>query len=317
LISFLSTTAGAGLTDRLELIAVSDDIIISVDKFIIGTEDRYVATIVRSIGQSEVIGGSDASMNEMLNRYDRNSLFLIEKRALCKGTKKFALIERKLALESDIQTAIAVEQGSNAEITNVSPGSIDELVWEGVAGSDGWGRNVLSDDPRPVMLISGDRSPVDAGRYYAAIKKEIGGVFLDRKSISRTDDGVSAVTVESFDVDDEVGYGGMVSHYASQPYVDALYAITLSEYSFTRKSYRQLRFTVFGMDHKIIYSVRTVNRPWVNDDMDPIALPLLDAVGGNLPPELAAELSDDVHAFFSYELEKIQEIVGGDALQDR
>jgi hypothetical protein len=44
---FLTTAANAGLRDRLEPIVVSGDVRVAVDTFIIGTEDKYVATFHR------------------------------------------------------------------------------------------------------------------------------------------------------------------------------------------------------------------------------------------------------------------------------
>ena len=149
-----------------------------------------------------------------------------------------------------------------------------------------------------------DKSPADAERYAGIVKRSVGGIFLDKDSIRITDDGCSALTVETFNYDAEVHYGGMVSQYARQPYVDASYAVTACEFSFGKKAYRQLRFTVFGLDDKIIYSVKIHNSIWGSEDLDPMTLILLDAVSKNLPEDTRQLLSDDVKSFEEHMQEK-------------
>jgi hypothetical protein len=68
------------------------------------------------------------------------------------------------------------------------------------------------------------------------------------------------------------------------------------------------RFTVFGAGGKIIYSVKIANAMWTDDEITPVALPLLEALGKNLPEELASALSADVRAFNAYAKKKYREM---------
>ena len=300
LVIAFATRGNADLRDRLQPI-LSGDVNIAVDTFIIGTHDRYIAAIVRDIDH-EIIRDLSMSMTEMLNNFDRGDLVIIERQVFDKNSKKFSLAERKLVLKSDLQTTIAFEPLINSDLKEAEPGSTEELIWNGVAGPDGWGIKVLSEYPEPVEL-SHDKTPVGAG-YVGIIKRDIGGIFLDRDSIKITDEGCSALTVETFNYDAEVHYGGMVTQYAHQPYVEASYAITASEFSFEKKAYRQLRFTVFGLEDQIIYSVKIANPIWETEDQNPFVPFLLSAIIVNLPEDVSELLSNDIKAFEEHMKEK-------------
>ena len=150
LILLFAATGNAGLRDRLEPI-LSGDLNIAVDTFIIGTRDKYVATIVRDIDH-EVIRDLSITMSETLNDYDSDSLVIIEKKAFDKNSKKLSLIERSLALKSDFNVRLVSEPLINSDMEEIEPGSIAELIWDGVAGPDGWGAKILSEYPEPVVL---------------------------------------------------------------------------------------------------------------------------------------------------------------------
>ena len=305
IIFFITTMSSAGLKDRLEPIVVSDDGYISVDTFIIGTEDKFIATIARNV--PDVFDDADFTMNEALRQYDKNDLALVEKRVFDKNAKRIAVIERSLFLAKELITAVVVESGMSSDFELAKPGSIEEMMWDGVAGTDGWGTKLLSDDPKPVVL-SGDRCPVDTQRYVPVVTKAIGGIFLDKESIKRTEYGCAALFIESFDPDAETYYGGMVMQYAEQPYVGALYAVMTTEFNFSRKAARQTRYTIFGLDNKIIYSVKIVDPLWDDGSLNPMNLNIVEVLAANLPEDLYSVMSADVEAHREYAREKTEEL---------
>ena len=287
----VATTGNASLRDRLEPI-LSGDLNIAVDTFIVGTHDRYIATIVRDI-DDEVIKDLSATTSEMIINYDKDKLVVIEKQVFDKNSKKYSLAERSLALKPDLQAVIAALPLINSDMMEITPGSIQELIWNGVAGPDGWGAKILSEYPEPVIL-SIDKSPADTKRYAVIAKNTIGGIFLDKESISKTEAGCTARVIEAFNFDAEVHYGGMVMQYAYQPYVDAIYAVTNFEFSFEKRAFRQLRFSVFDRDGKIIYSVKLPNNMWITEDLDPNVNVLLNILSVNLPEDISVLLSRDI-----------------------
>lgn len=300
----ITTTGNASLRDRLEPI-ISGDLNIAADSFIIGTHDKYIVTIVRDI-DNEVLSDLTSTTSEAINNYDHDKIVFIEKQILDKNSKRYSLIERSLAIKSDLQAIIASEPLINSDMMEIEPGSIQELIWNGIAGPDGLGIKILSEYPEPVTL-SLDKSPTDTERYADIAKNVIGGVFLDKESIKKTDAGCSALIVEALNFDAEVQYGGMVMQYSYQPYVDAHYAVTTSEFSFENKAFRQLRFSVFDREGKIIYSVKMANTMWVTEDIDPNAPFLLLALRYNLPDNISEQLSDDIKSFDMFVKERIEE----------
>ena len=207
LVLLLATTSSAGLKDRLEPVITSDDVQVSVDRFIIGTEDAYVATIVKTIGDEE-IADMRFPMQEMLNKYDRKDLLLIERYVFSKNAKKMALIERNLVLEADPQAVISSEPvATNVDFLPISGDFPEETLWTRLAGPGGLGEAILGDEPKPVLLSS-DKSMSDTDRYVPIVKKEIGGIFLDKEDMKRTNEGCTARIVESFTFRGEVFFGG-------------------------------------------------------------------------------------------------------------
>ena len=302
----LATISDAELRHRLESIVAPDGVNVAVDRFIIGTEDKYIATIVRSV--PDAFDETDFAMNDALLQYDKDDLSLIERMVFDKNAKRIALLERSLVLGEDLITAIVVDSGINSDFAEAQPGSIEELIWEGVAGPDGWGTRLLSDDPRPVLL-SGDRIPIDTKRYIPAVINAIGGVFLDKESIKRTENGCIALFIESFNPDAEMYYGGMVMQYASQPYKGALYAATGSEFDFSRKAVRQMRYTIFGLDYAIIYSVKIANPLWDDGSMNPMNLFVVELLTTNLPEDLYSAMPADINAYREYARTRFEEMM--------
>ena len=297
-------TGNASLKDRLEPI-LSGDLNIAVDTFIIGTHDKYVVTIVRDIDY-EVMRDLSLTMNETINNYDNDSIAIIEKQILDKNSKKYSLVERSLVIKSDLESALVSEPLINSDMEEIATGSLQELIWNRIAGPNGLGVKILSEYPEPIAL-SLDKYPIDRKRYVDIARRDIGGIFLDTESIITSPGGCSALIVETFNFDAEVHFGGMVMQYAYQPYVDASYAITTTEFSFERKAFRQSRFTVFGMDDKIIYSVKMSNNMWVTEDINPSTPFMLDILANNLPENVSELLSEDVKSFEAYVQERIEE----------
>jgi hypothetical protein len=298
-----AATGNAGLRDRLEPI-LSGDLNIAVDTFIIGTHDKYVVTIVRDIDY-EVIRDLSTTMTEMINNYENDKLAIIEKQVIDKNSKKFSLAERTLTIKSDLQIVLASEPLINSDMEEIELGSLQELIWNKVAGPNGLGAKILSDYPEPVNL-SRDKSPVDTKRYVDIFRNDIGGIFLDSESMKMTDVGCSALIVEAFNFDAEVHYGGMVTQYAYQPYVDASYAVTNTEFSFEKKAYRQLRFTVFSRDGKVLYSVKMPDTMWITEDLEQNAPFMLYFISRNRPHDISELLSEDVKTFDEYVRERIE-----------
>ncbi|MCL1875764.1 MAG: DUF1635 domain-containing protein [Synergistaceae bacterium] len=300
----VAATGNASLRDRLEPITTGG-LEIAVDTFMIGTHDKYIVTIVRDV-DDEVIRDLTSTTTEMINNYETDKLVAIEKQVLDKNSKKYSLAERSLAIKTDLQAVIASEPLINSEMIEIAPGSVQELIWNAVAGADGLGNKILSDYPAPVTL-SLDKQPADEERYVSIVRNIIGGVFLDKESIKKSDEGCIAQIVEAFNFDAEVHYGGMVMQYAYQPYVDAHYAVMTSEFSFEKKGFRQSRFSIFDRDGKIIYSVKIANMMWVTEDMDPNVPFLILALRHNLPENVLELLSDDIKRFDEFVKEKIEE----------
>lgn len=298
-----AVTGNASLKDRVQPI-VSGDLNIGVDTFIIETHDKYIAAIVRGIDQGTA-NDLTLSMREILNLHSPDSVVLIEKQIFDKNSKRFSLAERDMVLKSDFTMRLAAEPLIRSDMQEAKPGSLEEIIWDKVAGPDGLGSKILGRHPEPVAMSDKYNKPVDTKRYAQVIQKEIGGIFLDRKSIKKTAEGCSALMVEAFTFDDELNYGGMVTNYTYQPYVDAYYAISTHEYSFAKKAYRQLRLAIFGRDGKVIYAIRNPDARWV--DSDPVLPFAFMALRRNLPKDISKPLADDLKSFDAFVQERIAE----------
>ncbi len=305
LTGLVAATTNASLKDRLVPIT-SGNVNISVDTFIIGTHDRYIATIVRDLDE-EALNDLGDTTRDMASLQDNKNLVLVEKFVFDKNAKRLSLLERYMADASDLQTRISSEPMMNLEMQDVAPGTFGEVLWDKIAGPDGLGRQILDEEPLPVTLSEKDKSPVDVKRYTPVIKREIGGIFLDRDSIKKTAGGCSAAIVQAFDYDAEVHFGGMAMQYTHQSYVDAHYAVSTYEYSFDKKAHRLLRFSKFSSDGKIIYSIRSPNLAWITADVDPELPLMLLILRRNLPDDVAKLLSEDLKSFDAYVQEEIEQ----------
>jgi len=298
LLIFLFAAAGnAEIRERLETI-ISGDLNIAVDTFIVGTHDKYVATIIRDIDEG-ILRDLTMTMADYINNYDKSELAVVERRFFDKNSKKISLVERSLVLKSDLHARLASEPVINSELEDVEPGSVEELIWNGVAGPDGWGKKILSDYPKPVSL-SENKWPTEMDKYIPVMRNEIGGFFIEKESIEASPDGCTALAVQPFSYDGEMQMGGMVMMYTKLPYEDALYAVSTADYSYTKKAMRQTRFTIFGPGDKIIYSIKTANPMWEDVDMNPLTMPSLGLISENLPEELYSALSADIKEFVEY-----------------
>jgi len=304
LILFFTTTGDASLRDRLQPIAAGD-LNIAVDSFLIGTHDRYIATIVRDFDR-RVIHGVSITMADMLDGFEDDELVMIERRIFDRHAKRTTLAERMFALRDAFVPAIATERFGITDLVDIEPGSVEEIMWYGVAGPDGWGARILDELPEPIIL-SRYKAPVNEERYAAIALREVGGIFLDRKSVKVTEESVTALLIEAFTFDGEVQFGGLIMQYASQPFVDASYAITKVEVSFERQAYRQLRFTVFGLENQIIYAVRIAAPMWETVEENPVVPFALTIIANNLPEEIPDSLTEDVKSFLEFVHERLEE----------
>ena len=305
LILQIASTGNAAMRDRLQPIT-SGDSSIAVDSFIVATHDKYIATIVREINNS-TDNDLTITLKDMINSYDKRDIALVEKRIFDKNSKRVSLVERRLALKSDLYLTLASEPLNKSELEEVESGSVEELIWNGVAGPNGWGTKILSDYPKPVSL-SEDKWPREAGRYIPVVLSEIGGLFIDRESIEIAPDGCTAIAVQAFSDDGELQTGGIIMQYTMQPFEDAIYAVVTSDYSFSKKAVRQTRYTVFGPNDKIIYSVKMADPIWEDVDMNPMSMPALGLLSQNLPENIYSVLSADVKEFTAFAIEKYEEM---------
>ena len=283
------------MKDRLTPIMLGT-LSIEVDTFIIGTQDKYIATIAR-VPDWETVADFTLSMQEIYNRHSPGSLILLEKMAFDKKAKSVSLAERNLVLKADYQTRLATEPVINSDMQEALPGSIQEFLWNTIAGSGGLGAKILPGYPEPVELDTRYKHPVDKDRYVSLMRNAIGGVFFDKSSIQKTDEGCSALTVEAFSFDAETQYGAIVMQYSGQGYDDAYYAVARHEYSFDKIGYRQTHLTIFNPKNTVIYSIKNHNTGWIFDNTDPMLPFAFTALRENLPQEIAALLRDDIKKF--------------------
>ena len=304
LVIVFSATANAAMKDRLVPIT-ADNVKMSVDTFIIGTYNRYIATIVRDL-DAEALDDLGEPMRAVAALQDNKNLALLEKIAFDKNAKRLSLLERNLVLASDLKTRLSVEPTTDTGMQDAAPGTFAEVLWNTVAGPNGLGRKILGEDPAPVAISKDDKNPVDAKRYAVVFKNQIGGLFLDRDSIKATESGCSAIIVESFDYDGELHFGGMAMQYTYQPYVDASYAVSTYEYSFVQLAHRLLRFTKFSADGKVIYSIKNPNLEWITGETD-VELPFaLLTLRQNLPEDVAKLMPNDIKWFDEFMRESIE-----------
>jgi len=298
MILIFTSTGYAGLRDRLQPI-VEGELNIAVDTFIIGTDDRYVATIVRDF-DPEIIHDLSMGMAAMLADFDSDDLVIMERRAFDRNAPRHSLIERQFAFRYDFM-GITSEVFGPPDFEEAAPGSIEELMWYGVAGPGGWGAIVLGEFPEPVELAY-DKVPVDTERYITVVENPIGGIFLDKNSIRLTEEGVSVLMVEglSFEAELEFGIMALERTHRGYPFIDAYYAVTETEFSFEKKAARQLRFTVFGPEHQVIYAVRIANPEWLRENIMPLVPVLLGVLAHHLPEDIAGHLADDIESYREY-----------------
>ena len=109
-----AATANAEMKDRLVPIT-SGKMNIAVDTFIIGTQDKYIATVVRDYDERAVDEVGE-TMREMATIHGGKSLVLVEKLVLEKNARKLSMIERYMATDDALQTRLASEQIGRAHV---------------------------------------------------------------------------------------------------------------------------------------------------------------------------------------------------------
>ena len=304
---FLALPVQAGLKERLVPITKGTTNM-AVDRFIIATHDKYIATVVRDFTAQDAAEVGDA-MREMATMRGNKDLFLVEKMIFDKNARKLTLVDRYMATADDPETRIATEVSTEIGSIEAAPGTLGGIMWDKVAGPEGLGRKILTEEPAPVALDKEHKYPVDQQRYLALGLNEIGGVFLDTRSIRKTEDGCSAQVVEVFDFDGEVHYGGLAIQHTFQPYVDASYAVTTYDFSFAEKAYRMVGFTKFSPEGKIIYSMRDPYLRWYTAELDPRLPRLILAVRASIPEKVAKDkdLAKDLASFDAFIAEAAKE----------
>jgi len=298
LILFFASTGDARLLDRLQPI-VEGDAFVAVDTFIMGTHNRYIATIVRNFDPS-VTHELSMMMNEMLAGFDSNELAIVERWVFDRNAKRLGRADRVFVLSTDLDTPIASETFGPPDLLGAIPGSLEEHIWYAVAGEDGWGARILGEFPEPAALTA-EKNPVDTERYIAITERQVGGIFFDRNSIRLTEEGVFASILEVFDLDTEFQFGTTVMQLThQQDFFDAYYSISEYELSFANKAARQLNYTIFGPQNQVIYSVRIARDDWIEGYMNPFIPTLLAVAASHMPEAIAEHLADDLASFREY-----------------
>ena len=302
-----AATGNAALQDRLKPI-LTGDVDILVDTFIIATQDRYITTIVRDLDQ-ESVQELGMTLRELFSQQDHRKVTFIERHIFDRHAKRFAVPQRQMVLKNDLDTQIGNEPFLDTDLRDVRPGSLEEFIWDSVAGPQGLAVSVLGELPKPAMLALEYKKPIDKERYFPLAQREVGGMFLDMKSIKKTDDGFSIDMVDVFNFDGENYFGGMVMQYTGLPYVDAHYAISTCEYSFKKREQRQVGLGIFSADNKLIYAIKNANTDWVPEGSDPMMPLVMITVRKSLPQDVEKLLADDLKEFDAFvkgEVEKVE-----------
>ena len=305
LIVSFTGTVNAAMKDRLVPIT-SGKMKVAVDSFILGTQDRFIATIVRDLDEESLDDIGD-TMRDMAARYENKNLALVERLVFDKNAKKVGMLERYMTPADDLQTRLSIEPMPNADLLDVTPGTLGAILWDKIAGPNGLGNELLGDDPAPVQLALDTKYPTDEKRYVPIVKPQIGGMFLDKQSIATTAEGCSALILESFDYENEVHFGGMAMQYTGQAYIDASYAVSRYEFFFENLAQKRVRFTKFSADGKVIYSCRLASDEWVTVDIDPMVPYVLLTLRANLPENVEKALAKSLAGFDDFMKASIEE----------
>ena len=259
--------ASSDMLNRLIVIADSDGEEILLDKFINGTEDYYIATLVRPLSSVNKDDLSNGMLEILESIEDQSELYIRELNAYSKKNQSSMQLQRSLVKKPYYESSIYPEIVPNPQPAALRDEAVEMKIWEAIAGESGLGYNMLSDDHEPVEL-SGDKTIVDTGRYFFAAQRDGAGVYIDKKSIVKTQDGCTAWIIETVSARLEDAYGELISNLTGRPFQKANITMIKAEFNFSKSVCRTLRHVYYGVDNKIIYSSVSAESAEISADED-------------------------------------------------
>jgi len=259
--------AYSDILDRLAVIANSNGAEILVDQFINGTEDYYVATIVKPISTVEK-GDLTKAMTDIIDSFeDESDIYLRELNAYSKKEQSFVILQRSLVRKPYYETSVYPEIYPNPEIITLKDGTVEKEIWEAIAGEKGLGYTLLSDDHEPVE-INDKKEVIDADRYILTARRDGIGVYVDKKSFVKTSNGCIAWIIEPISPNNEDAYGELITNITGMPFQKINLMMIKTEFDFSRPVCKTLRYIYFSKDNKILYSSLSANTEEINVSMD-------------------------------------------------
>ncbi|MCL1875595.1 MAG: hypothetical protein FWF87_04985 [Synergistaceae bacterium] len=260
--------ANSDMLARLAVIANSGGEEIFVDQFINGTEDYYIATIVRPISTVNKDILSKGMLDIIESFEDLSEIYMRELNAYSKTEKSSMTLQRSLVKKPYYESSIFPDIVSNPQLVALEDNTVEKQIWEGIAGEGGLGCILLSDDHEPVS-ISEKKEVLDTDRYSMTTKRDGMGVYLDVNSIIKTPDGCIAWIIEPVSENLEAPYGELIANIIGRPFQRINLMMIRTEFDFTRPVCKTRRYIYFGKDNKIIYSSLSANTDEINVSMEP------------------------------------------------
>lgn len=259
--------ANSDMLDRLVVIAKTDGGEILVDQFINGTEDYYIATLVRPISSVNKDDLPKGMLDIIESFTDLSEIFIRELNAYSKSEQSSMTLQRSLVKRPYYESSIFPDIVSNPQLVKLEDGSLEKEIWEGIAGEKGLGYNLLSDDHEPVRITE-KKEVLDTDRYSVTSKRDGLSVYIDVSSIVKTPDGCIAWIIEPISENFEVPYGELIANIIGMPFQKVNHMMIRTEFDFTRPVCKTLRYIYFGKDNKIIYSSLSANTDEISVSMD-------------------------------------------------
>ena len=245
--------AYSDMIGRLAVIANPDGVEIFVDQFITATEDYYIATIIRPVSSVNK-DGLPAGMIDIIESFQSPAeAFIRELNAYSKIEPSSMTLQRSLVIKPNYETTIYPDVNSNPQLALLKDGSLDMVIREAIAGKNGIGNMLLSDDREPVEL-SAKKEIINAERYSLAAIREGKGVYVDKNSIVRTSVGCTAWIVEPISEQLEDVYSELLSSMIGMPVRKADVRMIKAEFDFSKPACKTMRYVYYDKEGRIIYS---------------------------------------------------------------
>jgi hypothetical protein len=276
--------ANSDMLKRLAVIADSDGGEILVDQFINGTEDYYIATIIKPIASINKDDLSKGIIDIIESFEDLSEIYMRELNAYSKKKHGSMTLQRSLVKKPYYESTIYPEIVSNPQIITLKEGTIDLKIWEAIAGENGLGHILLSDDHEPIE-ISDKKEIIDTDRYLLTAKRDGIGVYVDKDSFVKTANGCIVWIIEPISEKLEDSYGELISNIIGRPFQKINLMMIKAEFDFSRPVCKTLRYIYFGKDNKIIYSSTSANLEEINVSMDATLNEMYDYIK-NVAPDI-------------------------------